>query len=158
MYYASHSLLVMALVDGATVTPGLQTLRILGHALNWHPFTQDLSLAIDRIFPTKIVKIHCTDKPRMTPWLNQLINKRQRAFHSGDRDLWRHYRSKVKKRISLKKRSFYTNMLQHLKSCNPQKWWDSVKSLSGKKCRSNNPIRIVKDSRFLSLVKTLLRY
>ena len=87
-------------------------------------FTQDLSLAIDRIFPTKIVKIHCTDKPWMTPSLKQLIHKRQRAFHSGDRDLWRHHRSKVKKEISLKKHSFYTNKVQHLKSCNPKKWWE----------------------------------
>ena len=108
-------------------------------------FSQDISSAIDRIFPTKIVKIHCSDKPWMIPSLKQLINERQRAFHSGDRDLWRHYRSKVKKEISLKKRSFYRNKVQHFKSCNPKKWWDSVKLLSGRKNTSNNAIRIEKD-------------
>ena len=81
----------------------------------------------------------------MTPLPKQLINERQRAFHSSDKDLWRHYRSKVKKEISLKKRSFYTNKVQQLKFFSPQKWWDSVKLLSGKKSRSNNAIRIVKN-------------
>ena len=108
-------------------------------------FSQDLSSAIDRIFPIKMVKIHFTDKPWMTPSLKQLINERQRAFHSGDRDLWRHYRSNVKKEILLKKRSFYSNKVQHLKSCNSKKWWDSVKLISGKKSGSNNAIKIVKD-------------
>ena len=108
-------------------------------------FSQDMSSAIDRIFPTKIFKIHCSDKPWMTLSLKQLINERQRAFHSSDRDLWRHYRSKVKKEITLKKRSFYSNKVQHFKSCNPQKWWDSVKLLSGKKNASNTAIRIEKD-------------
>ena len=107
-------------------------------------FSKHLSSAIDRIFPIKMVKIHFTDKPWMTPSLKQLINKRQRAFHSGDRDLWRHYRSKVKKEILLKKRSFYSNKVQHLKSCNSKKWWDSFKLISGKKSGSNNAIKIVK--------------
>ena len=35
--------------------------------------------------------------------------------------------------------------MQHLKSCNPKKWWDSVKLLSGKKNASNSVIRIEKD-------------
>ena len=38
-----HSLLVMPLVDGATVTPGLQTLRIMGHALKWHLLLRKIS-------------------------------------------------------------------------------------------------------------------
>ena len=45
----------------------------------------------------------------------------------------------------MKKRSFYSNKVQHFKSCNPQKWWDSVKLLSGKKNASNNAFRIEKD-------------
>ena len=35
--------------------------------------------------------------------------------------------------------------MQHFKSCNPKKWWDSVKLLSGKKNSSNNAIRIKND-------------
>ena len=45
----------------------------------------------------------------------------------------------------MKKRSFHSNKVQHLKSCNPKKWWDSVKLLSGKKNASNSVIRIEKD-------------
>ena len=35
--------------------------------------------------------------------------------------------------------------MQHLKSCNSKKWWDSVKLISGKKRGANNAIKIVKD-------------
>ena len=51
--------------------------------------------AIDQFIPTKLIKIHDTDKPWMSPILKQLIIKRQKAFHSGDETLWRHYRNKV---------------------------------------------------------------
>ena len=67
-------------------------------------FTLELNSAIDRIFPTKMIKIHSTDKPCMTPALKQLIVERQRAFHIGDQELLRHYRQKVRNEISVRKR------------------------------------------------------
>ena len=84
-------------------------------------FSHNLCSSIDRVFPTKIIKIHCTAKLWMAPSLKQLTVEKQRALHDGDRCLWRHYRSKVKKEILLKKRLSDTNKVQHPKSCNPQK-------------------------------------
>ena len=67
-------------------------------------FTLELNSAIDRIFPTKMIKIHCTDKPWITQALKQLIVERQRAFHTGDQELLRHYRQKVRNEHSVRKR------------------------------------------------------
>ena len=106
MFDAFHSLPVTPSVDGVKITPCFSDVKNPRSCSELASiFSQDLSSAIDRIFP--IVKVHCTDKLWMTPSLKQLISERQRAFHSGDRNLWRHYRSKVKKEISLKKRWFY---------------------------------------------------
>ena len=56
-------------------------------------FTNELGSAVDRLFPSKVIRIHNSDKSWMTPALKQLIYQRQKAFHSGNLDLWRHYRS-----------------------------------------------------------------
>ena len=113
-------------------------------------FTKELNSAIDRIFPTKVVKIHHTDKPWMTPTLKKLINLRQKAFYSGNKDLWHHYRAKVRNDIMLKKRSYYENKVKQLKYSDPKKWWDCINQLSGKKKPTFNNINIVKDGVTLS--------
>jgi hypothetical protein len=46
-----------------------------------------LNSAIDQIFLTKVVKMHHSDKPWMTPALKKLINQRQKAFHSGNKEI-----------------------------------------------------------------------
>jgi hypothetical protein len=113
-------------------------------------FTTELHSAIDQFFPTKLIKIHDTDKPWMSPILKQLITKRQRAFHSGDEPLWRHYRNKVQYEIRFRKHTYYVNKVQHLKSSNPKKWWDCVKQMSGKNKTSSTPVNIIKDGVALS--------
>ena len=50
-------------------------------------FTRELNSATNVLFPTKVIKIHNSDKPWMSPSLKQLILERQRAFYSGDREL-----------------------------------------------------------------------
>ena len=113
-------------------------------------FTTELLSATNQLFPTKLLKMHDTDKPWMTPTLKQLIIKRKRAFHSGDRVLWRHYRNKVQNEIRSRKHAYYANKVQHLKSSNPKKWWDCVKQMSGKKKAPSTSINIIKDGGALS--------
>ena len=67
-------------------------------------FTRELNSATNVLFPTKVINIHNSDKPWMSPSLKQLILERQRAFYSGDRELWRHYKNKVCEEISCWKR------------------------------------------------------
>ena len=108
-------------------------------------FTSDVTSAVDRFFPTKTIKIHCSDKPWMSPALKQLVTKRQKAFRSGDKDQWLYLKNKVRKEISARKESYYFNKVQHLKSSDPRKWWDCIRQFSGKKSSSAN-IKIVKES------------
>ena len=113
-------------------------------------FTNELNSAVDRLFPSKVIRIHNSDKPWMTPALKKLIYQRQKAFHSGNLDLWRHYRLKVRNDIGVKKRAYYTNKVQHLKSSDSRKWWDCVNQMSGKKRSATNNIKIVKNGTTLS--------
>ena len=59
--------------------------------------THELNSRIDLIFPTKVIKLHCTGKPWITPALKQSILERQKGFYSGDQELWCHYRRKVRR-------------------------------------------------------------
>ena len=52
-------------------------------------FTNEFNSAVDHKFPSKIIKIHSSDKPWMTSVLKELIIQRQKAFYSGNLDLWR---------------------------------------------------------------------
>ena len=91
-------------------------------------FTEKINFAIDRIFPIQTVKIHHTDKQWMTPnFKKTLVNLRQQAFHSGNKDLWRH-RIKVRNEIRRNKRAYYENKVK-----NPKKWWTHINQMSGKK-------------------------
>ena len=65
-------------------------------------FTSELNSAVDKFFPSKIIRIHNSDKPWITPALQKLIYHRQKAFHSGNLDLWRHYRLEVRNDIGVK--------------------------------------------------------
>ena len=113
-------------------------------------FTNELNTAVDYIFPSKVIKIHNSDKPWMTPVLKKLINQRQKAFHSGNLDLWRHYRLKVRNDIAVKKRTYYTNKVRNLKSRGSRKWWDCVNQMSGKKKSAPGNIKIIRDGTILS--------
>ena len=85
-------------------------------------FMHDLTAAINAFFPTKTVRIHDTDKPWMTSSIKLLILNRQRAFHSGMNDRWKHLRNKVRKTILQRKETFYREKAHNLKGTNPQKW------------------------------------
>ena len=69
-------------------------------------FTSKISQGIDKFYPLSSVKLHPSDKPWMSSFFNSLIVKRQRAFHSGNIHLWRHYRDKVKLEIETRKQKF----------------------------------------------------
>jgi hypothetical protein len=95
-------------------------------------FTSQLAQAIDRIFHPRTVKRHITDKPWITPEIKNLIKDRQKAFHSNNTPLWRLLKNKVQLEIAEKKKSFYRNKVNHLKSSDTRKWWKMVNKMSGK--------------------------
>jgi hypothetical protein len=77
--------------------------------------TTTLNSAIDIFFPLKSTKLHTTDKPWISHAIKSLIQKRQNAFNNNDPVLWRHYKNKVKKEITKRKKVFYEDKVKHLK-------------------------------------------
>ena len=71
-------------------------------------FTNYMNTAFDHFFPVNTIKFHPTDKPWITGHIKQLIKERQRAFHTGDAQLWRQYRRRVQIEIKTRKNNFYT--------------------------------------------------
>lgn len=94
--------------------------------------THDLKSAIELFFPAKTVRIHNTDKPWMTSSIKQLILDRQRAYHSGRHDQWKHLRNKVRRTITQRKEVFYREKAHHFRTGNPRKWWNIINKMSGR--------------------------
>ena len=95
-------------------------------------FNEDLRTAFDIYFPDKNVKLHPTDKPWMSAEIKSLILERQRAYHSGSNQRWRHLRNKVQVVICKRKKEFYSRKVQSLKTTDPRSWWSLVNKLAGK--------------------------
>ncbi len=62
-------------------------------------FNERITSAMNTFFTMQTVKLHSNDKPWMSVSIKQMIIARQRAYSSGNIDLWRHYKSKVKSAI-----------------------------------------------------------
>lgn len=123
-------------------------------------FTKDLSIAIEEFFPLNTIRFHPTDKPWITGHIKQLIKKRQRAFHTGDAQLLRHYRRMVQIEIKTRKNNFYTKKIQNVRKDNVRQWWRTINTMSGR-VKSQPQFTIERDSQLLSneeLVEVLNDY
>ena len=95
-------------------------------------FYLSVNSAIETHFPTKMVKIHSSDKPWITPEIKNLIKKRQVAFAEKKTHLWRALRNKVTYTIRQAKKSFYKDRLQKLKTQDPSGWHKGIQLITNK--------------------------
>ena len=58
-----------------------------------------LMLGLNTFLPKKKIKIHCRDKPWITPELKRLISGRQKALAAGDRDPFKRLRNIINRAI-----------------------------------------------------------
>ena len=58
-------------------------------------FTDIINYGLYTIMPERSIKVHVTDRPWMTNNLKRLINKRQKAFATGNKPLFSLLRNKV---------------------------------------------------------------
>jgi len=90
-----------------------------------------ISTGMDILTPVK-TKIVITNEPR---WINNelkaLIRKRQQAYSRGDLDTFRPLRNRVNRMRKTCRTKYYKSKVEHLRSCNPRKWWKEVKTLGG---------------------------
>ncbi|XP_035688786.1 uncharacterized protein LOC118424344 [Branchiostoma floridae] len=103
-------------------------------------FYSTLKCAVDKYFPTKVVRLHCRDKPWVTPCIKALIEKRQKAFHKGNTSAWKRYRNRVIREISTAKRNHYRDKVEHLKTADPKEWYRNIKDMTGIRRDQGNQI------------------
>ena len=71
----------------------------------------------------------------MSVSIKRLINERQRAFHSGLVPQWKILKYKVQTEITLRKKEYCRNKVQHLRKDDCRKWWQIVSKMSGRSQR-----------------------
>ena len=77
---------------------------------------------IDTFFPTKTVKVHDEDKPFLTGKIKKLIDKRNKAFKSGNLTLFKTLRNSLSKIRPAKSCPTYSQ--------NPNVWWTLTLTLT----------------------------
>ncbi|KAI8497686.1 hypothetical protein Bbelb_243380 [Branchiostoma belcheri] len=92
-------------------------------------FYSTLSSAIEKHFPSKIVRLHERDKPWMTPALKAMILLRQKAFREHNLPEVKRLRNKISHNIKLLKTTFYRQKIQGLKKADPRKWYRAIKDM-----------------------------
>eukprot|EP00057_Strongylocentrotus_purpuratus_P014188 XP_011668662.1 PREDICTED: RNA-directed DNA polymerase from mobile element jockey-like [Strongylocentrotus purpuratus] len=102
-------------------------------------FYNDLNSAIELFFPSREVKVHCKDKPWITPVVKELIKRRQAAFSSCSPE-WSSLKNKVIREIKKAKVDYYKNRIQRLKNQNPSAWFKFVKIATS----NSSPLNVIR--------------
>ena len=106
-------------------------------------FTDIINYGLNTIMPERSIKVHVTDRPWMTNTLKRLINKRQKAFATGNEPLFSFLRNKVNRERKRCREIYYKTKVQDLKNTKPSQWWREVKQLCGCKTTNRKDLRSI---------------
>ena len=73
---------------------------------------------------------HCRFKI-LTPYLKDLIQKRQKVSKEKSTSLFKIYRNRVNSERKAAKSKYYQSKIEHLKDTDPKKWWSICKNICG---------------------------
>ena len=90
-----------------------------------------INFGMDTIMPVRSIKVHETDRPWVSAQLKQLIVRRQKAFASGNKPLFKILRNKVNRERKRCRRVYYENKVKDLQDSKRRDWWREVKQLCG---------------------------
>ena len=107
----------------------LDSLSTIEDHLNY--FSDIVMVGLNSMMPLKVVKLHVDDTPWMTPYLKDLIWKRQKALKENNTSLFKIYRNKVNSERKAAKSKYYQSKVEHLKDTDPKKWWSICKKIGG---------------------------
>jgi hypothetical protein len=97
------------------------------------PYGSTLHDVINQFAPVCQFRLKNNDKPWVTKLFKDSVDMRNKAFASGDKDLYRVLRNRVNRlRQDLQKR-YFSKRVNLLKKQNNRLWWKEVKSLCGLK-------------------------
>ena len=92
-------------------------------------FYSNINQIIDRLSPCTVYKMKKNDRPWITPYFKSLIARRGAAFNSGNYSLFKYMRNLVNRMRKSLQKKYYLHKVEKLKSDNPSKWWQNMKSL-----------------------------
>ena len=88
--------------------------------------TQIINYGLDAIIPVRSLNVQQTDRPWLNAELKRLVQKRQKAFSSGDTFLFKLLRNKVNREKIRCRAIDYNNKVRDLKNTRPRDWWREV--------------------------------
>ena len=125
-------------------------------------FETIIKTGMDIIMPLKSKKIVSNEPTWINDHLKSLIRDRQSAFARGDSASFKRLCNQVNRLRKSCRKKYYASEVEHLRNCEPRKWWTEVKSLSGMKSAVRSDIRSIlrqinngKDIESTSLANTI---
>ena len=112
--------------------------------VNWYPFyniedcqTQancfyDIVYSIiDKHAPERRVGYKNNDRPWVNDYFKRLVSRRNTAYKSSNRALYKELRNRVNRVGRTLKSQYFLNQVEQMKSSKPKNWWKEIKRLSG---------------------------
>ena len=90
-----------------------------------------IKTGLDFVLPLKSKTIIANEPPWISKQLKSLIHERKIALARGDRDCFHRLRNRVKRLRKSCRAKYYESKVEHLRNCEPRRWWKEVKSLGG---------------------------
>ena len=90
-----------------------------------------IKTGMDILLPLKSKKVPANEPPWVNKKLKSLIHDRQSALSRGDTTNFRHLRNSVNRYRKSCRAKYYAAKVEHLRDCEPRRWWKEVKKLAG---------------------------
>ena len=90
-----------------------------------------IKTGMDILLPLKSKKVPANEPPWVNKKLKSLIHDRQSALSRGDTTNFRHLRNSVNRNRKSRRAKYYAAKVEHLRDCEPRRWWKKVKKLAG---------------------------
>ena len=90
-----------------------------------------IKTGIDIFLPLKSKKVIVDEPPWINDQLKSLIRERQVALTQGDLVNFRRLRNRVNRLRKSCRTKYYASKVEHLRVCDPRRWWKEVKSHGG---------------------------
>ena len=90
-----------------------------------------IKTGFDFVLPLKSKTIIANEPPWISKQLKSLIHEGQIALARGDKDRFRRLRNRVNRLRKSCRAKYDESKVEHLRDCEPRRWWKEVKSLGG---------------------------
>ena len=94
-------------------------------------FTDIIDLGLNILTPKKSVRVYPTERSWINAEIKSLIQKRLKAFNSGNLIDFKKLRNKVNRESKRCRQLYYQNKIHNLRNTKPRDWWNEIKQLCG---------------------------